>query len=384
MISIREHYSIEEIKPEEWNRLTNPEFPFADYAYFQALEKSGSVGGETGWEPIYLAAHVDGEMVGASYLYLKRNSYGEYIFDWAWAEAYQRHHVLYYPKLTSAIPFTPATGPKLLFGEGTDKTSVAAALIAKALELVRENHLSSLHYLFLTPEELPHFEQAGLFIRHSFQYHWLNRDYENFEDFLSRMKSRKRKQIAKERRELESEDVKVAEVTGEALTAQHAKQFYHFYLSTIEKMGAISYLNENFFENVFRQLRSEIILFWATRNEEPIAASLCYQRGKTLYGRYWGANRDIKNLHFELCYYRPIELAITRKLQRFEAGAQGEHKIPRGFLPTLTYSAHYIEHPAFQEAIARFVGEEKVAIEEYFRQMQEQSPYSETKCSPEK
>lgn len=376
-LEIRAHRSIKQIQKNDWNLLQNPDFPFADYDYFLALEQSASVGGETGWEPIYLLALTDGKLVGGSYLYLKHHSYGEYIFDWAWAEAYQRHHVLYYPKLLSAIPFTPATGPKLLFADVADRATVAAALIKKALEMVRENNLSSLHYLFLTPEEIPHFEQAGLFIRHSFQYHWLNHDYKNFEDFLSRLKSRKRKQIAKERRELEAEDVEVSELTGEALTSAHAEQFFRFYLSTIDKMGAISYLTQSFFEIIFKELRNEIILYWATRNAEPVAASLCYQRGQVLYGRYWGANVEIKNLHFELCYYRPIELAIQRKLQRFEAGAQGEHKIPRGFLPTLTYSAHHIEHSAFKEAIERFVAEEKSAIQVYFTQMQEQSPYSQ-------
>lgn len=377
MLTVRAHSSIQSIGREAWNALGNTDFPFADFLYFQALEASGSVGGETGWEPVYLTVEKNKEVVGGSYLYLKRHSYGEYIFDWAWAEAYQRHQVVYYPKLLSAIPFTPATGPKLLIREGEDRGQVAAALIKKALEISEAHKLSSLHYLFITEDEIKHFTHAGLFVRHSFQYHWHNRDYRDFDDFLGRLKSRKRKQIAKERRELEETDVKISELTGDNLTTRHAEEFYRFYLSTIEKMGAIPYLRAEFFERVFSEMGNEIILYWATQNEKPVAASLCYQRGKVLYGRYWGAVAEIKNLHFELCYYRPMELAIKRKLERFEAGAQGEHKVPRGFLPTLTYSAHHITHPAFQEAIERFVEDEKGAIRAYFRQMEEQSPFTE-------
>lgn len=363
------------IPKEEWNQLSFPHFPFADYEYLLQLEKSGSVGENTGWSPRYLTARQNGKLEGASYLYSKAHSYGEYIFDWAWAEAYQRYRVPYYPKLLSMTPFTPATGPKLLMAERVDRERVASDLIASALEQMESAHQSSLHYLFLEPSEIAHFEKAGFLLRHSFQYHWTNPGYAGFEDFLSALRPRKRKQIARERAQLAEEGLTLRALSGEALTREHALLFYRFYLATIGKMGAMDYLTEEFYTGVFEAMRDNIVLFWAEKQQEPIAGALCYFKGETLYGRYWGANQEVRNLHFELCYYQPIEWAIQKGLKRFEAGAQGEHKIARGFLPTLTYSAHWIKHPQFREAISRFIDEEKAAISGYFAQSKEHSPY---------
>ncbi len=355
--------------------MESPDFPFSGYDYLRALEHSKSVGGESGWSPLYLTVVSGGALQGASYLYSKDNSYGEYIFDWEWVRAYHQHGVPYFPKLLSAVPFTPATGPKLLFAEGADRDRVAAALIAAALGEMETSNQSSLHYLFLSPEEIPFFEKAGFQIRHSFQYHWENQEYAGFEDFLGALKPRKRKQIEREREQLREAKLEIRALTGGELTQAHAKLFYQFYLSTISKMGAIAYLTESFFTEVFETMRDQIVLFWAEDGGEPVAGSLCYFIGNTLFGRYWGSSRDVRNLHFELCYYGPIEWAIGRGITRFEAGAQGEHKIARGFTPALTYSAHWIRHPQFREAIGRFIEAEKTAIARLFDDMEAHSPF---------
>lgn len=354
----------------------NPHFPFADEEYLQALAASGSVGENTGWTPIPLNVASGDRLHGTILLYEKNHSYGEYIFDWSWAEAFLRYQVPYYPKLVAAVPFTPATGPKLLFAPGVDHAAVAAELIAAALKQMEDRYQSSFHALFITPEEVGFFERAGFPIRHSYQYHWTNAGYASFADFLGALKPRKRKQIVRERDQLGEAKLGLRAITGDEITPEHAKLFFQFYLSTITKRQAIPYLNEDFFLRVFDSMRDRIVLFLAEGGKATVAGSLCYFKGDTIYGRYWGASQEIRNLHFELCYYQPIEWAIARGLKRFEAGAQGEHKLARGFLPALTYSAHWIRHPAFREAIGRFIDEEKAAIANLFEEMKANSPYS--------
>ncbi len=373
--NIQSFRSLEAIQKTQWGQLSPPDFPFADYDYLRALETSHSVGEASGWSPLYLTASIDGSIQGASTLYSKAHSYGEYIFDWAWAQAYERHQIPYYPKLLGAIPFTPATGPKFLFAPHANREKVAATLIAASLQQMETLSQSSLHYLFITPEEVSYLERTGFLIRHSFQYHWENRGYSTFGDFLDALKSRKRKQVVREREQLQQESLVFHAVTGNDLTPAHAKLFYGFYLSTLSKMGAYAYLTETFFSEVFDSMRNQIVLFLAGKEGEAVAGSLCYFKGNTLYGRYWGATQEVRNLHFELCYYRPIEWAIARGLKRFEAGAQGEHKVARGFLPATTYSAHWIRHPQFREAIGRFIEEEKSSIQRLFEEMKAHSPF---------
>lgn len=375
--TIKSFTCLDAIQNGDWGQLASPSFPFSDYDYLRALETSGSVGVDSGWFPQYFTAHSGDSLQGASYLYAKHHSHGEYIFDWSWAEAYERYQVPYYPKLLSAIPFTPATGPKLLLASHPDRENVAAQLIRAALQQTQVLDYSSLHYLFITDNEIGFFERAGFLIRHSFQYHWVNRGYASFVDFLGSLQSKKRKQIRKEREQLEGENLAFRALTGDELIPDHAALFYRFYLRTITEKGAIPYLTEAFFATAFETMRDRIVLFLAEDGNETVAGSLCYFKGDTLYGRYWGTTRAVRNLHFELCYYRPMEWAIARGLKRFEAGAQGEHKIARGFLPTLTYSAHWIRHSQFREAIARFIEEEKRAIDLYFEEMRNHSPYSQ-------
>jgi len=367
---MRPFTSLSSLAQPAWQRLTPPDFPFTDYEFLLALEQSECVGEDAGWIPHYLV-----EPEGASFLYLKNNSYGEYIFDWAWADAYHRHGMAYFPKLVSAIPFTPATGPKLLFSPVADRDAVAARLLLAAKKKTEEQNASSLHYLFLTREELSYFEREEFLIRHSFQYHWKNREYGSFDDFLSVLKSRKRKQILKERREAQGNGINIMRLSGEALKPEHAGIFHGFYLSTVEKMGASAYLNLDFFRRVFETMKKEIILILAEERGQPVAGALYFEKGSSLFGRYWGASKELPYLHFELCYYQPIEYAIGKGLKAVEAGAQGEHKVARGFLPELTYSAHWIRHPAFREAIGRFIDEEKLAIEAHFAAWKEHSPY---------
>ena len=367
--------SLAEVSAAAWNALTPPDFPCADHAYLSALETSGSVGENTGWAPAHLTAWEGDRLVGAAPTYLKTDSYGEYIFDWGWARAFLANGVPYYPKLVSAIPFTPATGAKLMVAAEADAQAVRDGLVALATEITRQTKASSAHFLFAVPEELPAFQRGEYLVRHSYQYHWINRGYGDFAGFLDAFKNRKRKQIVREREWLSQSEVTIECLEGDALRPEHARAMYAFYSSTIEKMGAIGYLTPQFFETVFREMKHAIVLMWASVGGEPVAAALNYRKGAALFGRYWGSSEHYRNLHFELCYYRGIEYAIAHGLRLFEAGAQGEHKIARGFEPRLTYSAHWIGHPAFRAAIADFVEREKTGIAGLFEETASHLPF---------
>jgi predicted N-acyltransferase len=359
--------SIERADKAVWRALEPRDFPFFDFEFLRALERSGSIGPGSGWEPVYLV-HRDekdsGRLLGALCLYLKTDSYGEYIFDWEWAREYERHGLPYYPKLVAAVPFTPATGPKLLVrpdvGEAT-RTAVTRALLEAAQSLVDELHVSSAHALFLPEGELDDFAQRGFAVRHSLQFHWRNPGYGAFSDYLDALISKRRGQIKRERRQLRDEGLIIERLTGEALNRDQAATMYRFYVGTLERKWGFPYLNEAFFYEVFRTMRDRVLLV-LTRDElsrRPVAGALFFFKGRSLFGRYWGAAEERRNLHFELCYYQGIEFAIERRLKLFEAGAQGEHKLARGFLPTLTYSAHQIRHLGFMRAIERYIAEEK-------------------------
>ncbi len=309
--------------------------------FIRAFEESGSVGESRGMIPL----HLDGLN-----LYSKTHSYGEYIFDWAWANAYEQYGIPYYPKLVSMIPFTPATHSHL-------KSSPSLQEIETTL-LPRH---SSCHFLFITPEEIPHLKEAGYLIRESFQYHFFNEDYSRFEDFLLALKGRKAKTIRQER---SFPDLKIERLTGDKLSIDLSHEMYDFYLQTLERKGAIPYLTKNFFERLFTDFSENCLYVRASKNESPIAGALFYYDADRLFGRYWGASQEIRHLHFELCYYQGIEFCIEKKMKRFEAGAQGEHKIARGFRPVRTYSAHRIKEPAFERAIRDFIEKEKSEVSE--------------------
>lgn len=369
-------HSLSEVSHEEWNALIGSDFPFLEHAFLLALESSRSVGGRSGWSPRHLLLREQGRLVAACPLYGRTNSYGEYIFDWSWAEAYERNGFRYYPKLTSAIPYTPATLPKLLTHPEEDSGLRRRQLIEASLEEMRRLRGSSLHFLFIPPEEIPDYEACGLFIRHSYQFHWKNQDYASFEDFLAALKRRRRKEILRERRQVREQGLNVHRLTGEQITPELGSLFYGYYVDTIDRKWGQPYLTPEFFETVFRTLRDQIVLVLAEHEGQWVAGALNYRKGDCLYGRYWGCLEQFRSLHFEVCYYQAIEYAIEEGLRLFEAGAQGPHKIQRGFLPERTYSAHWIEHPGFREAIQRFVEEERRQITAGFAEIQDSLPFA--------
>ena len=392
-------FSIEQVDEEPWRALEPPDFPFFDFEFLRALERSGSIGRRSGWSPVYLLCKDGGRLLGALCLYLKTDSYGEYIFDWEWARAYQQHGLPYYPKLVSAVPFTPATGPKLLLrrddeGEKAYRAEVIRALLDEATGLAEEFRVSSSHALFLPEEELEEFVGRGFAVRHSLQFHWRNRGYETFKDYLAALEGKRRRQVVRERRQLGEENLEIERLTGANLSRKHASVMYRFYTSTLDRKWGMPYLTGEFFEEVFQTMPDRILLvlardgannagrFGAGRlglgrfdGSRPIAGALNFFKGGSLFGRYWGTVEDRRNLHFELCYYQEIEFAIERRLSLFEAGAQGEHKHARGFLPSLTYSAHYIRHPGFKDAIEDYIEAEKDLLAETLAAYDEHYPY---------
>ncbi len=367
--------SLKEISSLEWSSLIGDHFPFSEYDYLLAMEKGGCVGKRTGWNPCYLTLWQSQKLIGAIYLYLKSDSYGEYIFDWSWAHAYMQHGFNYYPKLVSAVPFTPATGNKILVHPEVDPQQVQTILLKSVLKLTKEWYCSSLHFLFIPEEEVPIFEKAGFIVRHSSQYHWKNRGYADFETFLKTLKGKRRKEILRERRQVREQGIHIHVLTGESLRDEHVRIMYEFYLSTIYKRGAIDYLSLDFFRHVFFKMKDKLVLILAQSEGNWVAGTINYHKGHSLYGRYWGCLEEFRSLHFELCYYQTIEYAIAHKIALFEAGAQGGHKIQRGFLPEITYSAHWIQHPGFRSAISEFVQEEKKAIQVEFQQGEAHLPY---------
>lgn len=382
-MAVRVSQTIEEIPELEWARIAPPAFPFADYQFFVSLEKSSSVGPRTGWLPFYLTTSDEQGLLAALVIYAKNNSYGEYIFDFAWAQAFANSGLRYYPKLVSAIPFTPATGPKLLFradlsdAAASNARDVAASdLLRAARDLSSQMGASSIHALFLSPAELQYFEDDKLFLRHSFQYHWQNNHYVSFENFLSALTSKRRKEVLRERRQVASTGVSIERLTGSQILPEHADLMYEFYLSTLDKMGGHDYLTLDFFRRIFATMRDKILFVVASEpSGRIVAGALNYFGNDTLFGRNWGCIAEYRGLHFELCYYQGIEFAIERGFKLFEAGAQGEHKFTRGFLPQLTYSAHSIDHPMLDRAIRNFVDREKKEIASLFKTYEEHTPY---------
>jgi len=359
-----------------WREIEPPDFPFFDFAFLRALERSGSVGGASGWEPVYLLCKDGDHLLGALPLYLKTDSYGEYVFDWEWAHAYREHGLPYYPKLVAAVPFTPATGPKLLVRrDEAERAAVTRVLLDAAGDLADELGVSSSHALFLPERDLAAFTEYGFAVRHSLQFHWRNRGYGSFSDYLEALTSKRRSQIRRERRQLEG--LTIERLTGEALDEEHAAIMYRFYLGTYDRKWGFPYLTSTFFSEVFRTMRDRV-LFVLARDEptrRPVAGALFFFKGRSLYGRYWGAAEERRNLHFELCYYQGIEFAIERRFELFEAGAQGEHKLARGFLPTLTYSAHEIRHPGFRHAIERYIVRERELLAGTLAEYARHDPY---------
>jgi uncharacterized protein len=383
MMRVERLGGIEDVDRETWRGFEPPGFPFFDFEFLRALEYSGSIGRRSGWSPAYLVCKdggSGGSVLGALCLYLKTDSYGEYIFDWEWARAYQQYGLSYYPKLVAAVPFTPATGPKLLVRPDIDvatRTRVTKALLEAAEDLGREYRVSSSHALFLPEEELGEFTRRGFTVRHSLQFHWRNRDYETFSDYLGALSGKRRRQILRERRQLEGEGLEISHLTGDTLLPEHAALMHRFYLATLDGKWGVPYLNRAFFDEVFRTMKDRTLLVLARDVARlPVAGALFFLKDRSLFGRYWGAAQQRRNLHFELCYYQAIDFAIGRGFKRLEAGAQGEHKLARGFLPSLTYSAHKIRDPAFERAIGEYIESEKQVLLGVMKEYASHDPYN--------
>ncbi|MCO4794819.1 MAG: N-acetyltransferase [Bacteriovoracaceae bacterium] len=344
-----------------WKDFTNSS-PFLDYDFFLSLEESGVIGQESGWQAVY----IEEAKKSLLYTFVKNHSYGEYIFDWDWANFYGSRGIPYYPKLTSMIPFTSATTSHFL-------NTRSENIMNNYEEFFSSNPYSSSHFLFLTESEKEFFKSYDYHLRDSFQYHFCNDNYKDFDDFLSHLKSKKAKQIRKER--CFDQDITFKKISGDEITDQHYKEMYQFYLTTISKKNAIPYLNETFFKLIFKRLANSICYIQANRNEEVIAGALYFFSGERLYGRYWGSVEDIPNLHFELCYYQGIEFCIEKKLSVFEAGAQGEHKISRGFRPVKTFSAHKIKIPAIHTAIEGYIKSEREQINNILPELSSRLPF---------
>lgn len=349
------------ISAEDWDGCsTGPLDPFTTHRFLSALEESGSVGDGTGWAPRHLLAKRGDEIVGVMPLYAKGNSQGEYVFDHAWAQAYQHAGGRYYPKLQCAVPFTPATGNRIL----TDNNEAREALISAALQIAESNNVSSFHITFCTESEYALGPSLGLMQRTGQQFHWQNDEYNTFDAFLKKLSSRKRKNIRKERRVAQAYGGEILQLTGDQIEPEHWDAFWRFYQDTGARKWGTPYLTREFFNIAQQTLRDDILLVLAKRDGEYIAGALNFIGGETLYGRYWGCSEDHACLHFEICYYQAIDYAIANGLKRVEAGAQGEHKLARGYMPSPVYSLHWIADEGFERAVSQFLTDERAAIDE--------------------
>lgn len=362
--------SIANIPADAWDVLAGG-VPLLSHAFLSAFETSNSVGAGTGWQPCFLLLYDDTQLIGAMPLYVKYHSYGEYVFDWAWAEAYERNGLSYYPKLVSAIPFTPITSSRLLTNHPDTK-----ALIVNALsQIMRQNKMSSAHVLFPDDDSAEWFKQAGWMQRQGVQFRWQNLDYSDFDEFLSQLSHDKRKKIRQERKKVTDSGVICLQVKGGEITPEQWNFFYQCYENTYREHRSTPYLTREFFTTIGNSMPQNILLILAYLDEKPIAAALNIYDEVTLYGRYWGSMQYVPNLHFELCYYQAQIFCIAEKIEFFEGGAQGEHKLARGFKARPTCSFHQIANPDFAVAIEDFVVQESKGVAAYANELDERAPF---------
>lgn len=365
-IELRLVENISDLDAAQWDRCvygpeTPPGSPFLSYAFLNALERSQSATGDTGWLPRHVVLQDDtGQLLAAAPLYVKNHSQGEYVFDHNWAHAYEHAGGRYYPKLQCAVPFSPVTGPRLLApAQAPDRESRLKSLAGGLIEVTRQMNVSSLHVTFCTEEDAALLEECGFLIRHDHQFHWRNEGYESFDDFLGQLNSRKRKNIRKERRAVAEAGIITEALTGAAIEPQHWDAFYRFYIDTYDRKWGYPYLTRDFFDRLSAGMADRTVLVLAFRDGRPIAGAINFCDDNALYGRNWGCIENHKFLHFETCYYAAIDFAISRGLNRVEAGTRGPHKLQRGYIPHRTYSAHWIENDSFRAAVARFLDEER-------------------------
>ncbi len=373
-LSLSLHPAIHEIAAADWDGCAGDANPFVSHAFLSALEDSGSAGARTGWLPRHAVLRDGaGAVVAVAPMYAKSHSYGEYVFDHGWAQAFERAGGQYYPKLQVAVPFSPVPGPRLLIraGAAIDAETFGRALI----DCCRQLDLSSVHVTFCSQPEQEGLVRAGFLARLGKQFHWHNQGYRDFEDFLAALSSRKRKSIRRERRDALAAGLDLRTLRGAAITARHWDAFYGFYTDTIDRKWGSAYLTRGFFDLLSQRLGERVVLMLAERDGEPVAAALNLMGEDALYGRNWGSSGEYRFLHFELCYYQAIEFAIAHGLARVEAGAQGEHKIQRGYLPAVTHSAHWIAHRGLREAVAGFLDRERPAVLAEMEELAGLSPF---------
>jgi len=383
-VTIRVHSAIAEIPADVWDACAGGINPTVSHAFLNALEESGSTTTRTGWTPQHLSlSGPDGEITGVVPLYGKTHSYGEYIFDYGWADAYERAGGRYYPKLLSAVPFTPVPGPRLLLRPGAP-AEAREHLVAGMVEFTKRRRISSLHVNFPEPSQAEALKEAGFLQRLGQQFHWTNEGYRDFDDFLGALNSRKRKAVKKERREALARGLEIEVLTGSDLKPRHWDAFFEFYLATSDRKWGSAYLTRRFFGIIGERMPQKIVLVMARHGGNYVAGAFNLLGDDTIYGRNWGSYGGYKFLHFECCYYQAIEFAIARGLKRVEAGAQGPHKIQRGYLPVPTYSAHWIPDPGFRRAVAQFLARERQMIEHKIEGLTEFSPFrhEELSCRP--
>ncbi|GLQ45632.1 hypothetical protein GCM10007862_06830 [Dyella lipolytica] len=376
VIEARFHDNIDEIARADWDALRPDDNPFVSHAFLAGLERSGCIRPDWGWQAHHLGLYRDGALIAAVPLYLKGNSHGEFVFDWSWASAWERAGGEYYPKLLNAVPYSPVPGPRLLAGRDLVQASALKPLLVQAMQQhVQQLQLSSIHANFLDETDLAAFNGDWM-ARSDVQFHWHNRDYADFEAFLAALNHKKRKNIRHERRRVAEHGLRISMVGGAELDAETWRRVHTLYTATFDAKGNHAALTEAFFHYLRSELGNTVQLALAHQDQEIVAMALFLRSATTLYGRYWGACVDLPDLHFELCYYQGIEYAIAQGLQHFQPGAQGEHKLARGFLPVRTHSRHYVLHEGFRSAVRRALAQEREGVDAYADELLDHSPYA--------
>jgi predicted N-acyltransferase len=368
---------LDRVPADSWNQLAGGRNPFVRHEFLGALERNDCLGARRGWQPRHLLVLDNGEVVGALPQYVKSHSYGEFVFDWSWAEAYAQAGIPYYPKLVAAVPYTPVTGPRLLAKSGADASAIKRTLIEAALAYAQREKLSSAHWLFTGQDDTAGLVDTGLLSRTGCQFHWFNQGYRDFTDYLDSLNSKRRKQIKRERRDVARAGITVDILSGRKITPSLWATYERFYRSTFDRKWGAASLTLGFFQALGATLADTVVLVLARQRQQPVAAALCLRGSDTLYGRHWGAAAYYPSLHFELCYYQTIDYCIRHGLARFEAGAQGEHKVSRGFQPVLTSSAHWIADRRLRRAIADFVAREHAAVVRHIEHLREHLPFKQ-------
>lgn len=371
-LEVRFHASISEIDASTWNHLAGTSDPFTRHEFLHALETHQCVGETFGWLPHHISIwDAENNVVGISPLYIKTNSYGEFVFDWSWASAYEQAKIPYYPKMVCSIPYNPVTGLRLL----TNSETIKNLLIQQVVDIAKKLNMSSVHWLFTNDTDTEVFKRNEFMLRLGCQYHWSNHDYNNFDDFLTTFISRKRKKVKRERRMVQEQDIKIEIIHGNEASEELIERAHFYYTHTFDRKSGVPTLSANFFKQICDTMGEQVVFMFASLHQKHVACAICLRSDEALFGRFWGCQQEFHSLHFETCFYQGIEYCINHQLQRFEPGAQGEHKITRGFLPTKTWSAHWIANAQFQAVLHSFCQREQQAMHVQCKELCSLSPY---------